>query len=151
MIRRILFWLAYALGLDPRGLFCFWDGKRWRRSDPMVLARRLWSIDNFDQDESRRRTTDDAGAVKLQGFGELADAVRIAFVINDVDNGGLTDLECEQLLTRFESYLGDLKKNGSPGPTSLLFTVPSVLPDGLTSVALDSGSMSIDSSLELPA
>jgi hypothetical protein len=117
----------------------------------MVLARRLWSIDNFDQDESRRRTTDDAGAVKLQGFGELADAVRIAFVINDVDNGGLTDLECEQLLTRFESYLGDLKKNGSPGPTSLLFTVPSVLPDGLTSVALDSGSMSIDSSLELPA
>lgn len=117
----------------------------------MVLARRLWSIDNFDQDESRKRIADDAGIVKFQGFEEIGVAVRMAFLINEAESGGLTDLECERLLTRFEEYLGGLKKNGSIGPTSLPFMVPTVLPAGLTSVESDFGSISIDSSLERPA
>ena len=131
MLRSILFWLAYAIGLDPRGLFVFFDGRRWRHADPMVLARRLWSISGFESDKSRELLRSDQGALKAQGFAEIARAVQKAFSVYEVEHGGLTEIECEALLDRFETYLGELKKNGSPGQTSAQFTVPNVSLDGL--------------------
>lgn len=143
MLLRFWYWLAYQLGMDPRGLFAYHDGRRWRYGDPIVMARAIWSIPNFDPEQSRQLILSDVGATKLLGFAEIASGVRIAWKINPSEEGGLTDLECEQLLTRFEIYLGDLKKNGSPGPTSQPFMVPDVSQFEVTNPALDSGSTSI--------
>lgn len=126
MLRSFLNLVAYALGLDPRGIFAFWDGRRWRYADPMVVARRLWSIPEFDSDKSRELIASGVGTLIVQGFEEIGDATRTAFGVRSAESGGLTDIECDRLLARFELYLGDLKKNGSLGQTSQGFTVPTV-------------------------
>jgi hypothetical protein len=139
MFYRLWIWIAYFLGIDPRGIFVYFDGRRHRHADPMVMARAIWSIPGFDPDVSRQLISSDVGATKLLGFEQIAVAVRDAWSISSAEDGGLTDLECFQLLARFDDYLGDLKKSGSPGPTLPHFTVPDVSQIEVTNPALDCG------------
>jgi hypothetical protein len=150
MWRSIYVWFAYRLGLDPRGLFAFWDGWRWRYADPLAVARVLWSVPDFDSGKSRELIASESGTLVVQGYAEIGRVVRHAFQVRPAEQGGLTDLECETLLARFEHYLGDLKKNGRPGQTSAQFTVPRPSLDSLTNPELDCGSTAIDSSSESP-
>lgn len=132
VFRSLLIWLAYRVGLDPRGLFAFHDGRRWRYVDPMAVARALWSIPDFDSTKSRQMINSNVGTLVAQGYQEIAVAVRQAFQVKAAEDGGLTEVECDTLLFMFELYLGELKKNGSPTQTSGQFTVPTVslpLPD----------------------
>lgn len=120
MFRSFWIWFLQCLGQDPRGIFSFWDGRRWRHSDPIVIARKLWSvvIDGmpFDSDASRDLIRTNIGTQLQKGYLDTSFAVCEAFDILPLAAGGLTELECAQLLDRFEDYLGDVKKNGNGKP-----------------------------------
>ncbi len=118
MLRSVFIWILYRLGADPRGLFSFHDGARWRYIDPMSAARSLWSIPGFDSDKSRELINSGNGMLMAQGFAEISAVVRKVFSVGLAEQGGLTELECRELLDRFELYLGAVKKNGNPGLTS---------------------------------
>ena len=132
MFRRFYVWFLQCLGFDPRGIFSFHDGKRWRHVDPIVVARRLWSVEvpdssiptvkgpnvPFESDNSRALIRSGIGTQVARGYGEVAFAVRDAFQVPELTDGGLTEVECDELLEKFENYVGDLKKNGNGLPTS---------------------------------
>lgn len=168
MLRTIWMWILQAIGFDPRGIFTFYDGRQYRRIDPMVAARRLWSItipqkpmpgmDSPDavipdvpfsmQDLMKDIASGDVGRFDhaCQTAGMVA---RQVFDLNLFDAGGLTELECVELLGRFDDYIGDVKKNSSGSPISAPSTgFPENSP---TSSNSDSGSTSNDSNFEPPA
>lgn len=122
MLRSLLYWLAYRVGLNPRGIFVYYDGRKWRYGDPLVMARSLWSIAGYDSGTVRMGIEEPSvlnpdGVSVVKAYGQLASIVRSAFDLRPVEDGGLTEFECRQLLDRFESYLGELKKNSSPMQT----------------------------------
>lgn len=162
MLLRLWIFILQALGFNPRGLFIFWDGRRYRRVDPMVIARNLWAAQvakevspgkfepmPFESLESLKLVKSAVGTKIQQGYAEIAEAVREAFELRHFENGGLSENECQLLLARFEDYLGDVKKNGSNSPTGSDSTNAS--PDGsATNSNSDSGSTSTDSVYVMP-
>ncbi len=164
MLRTLWIWILQCLGFDPRGIFSFHDGFRWRRVDPMVVARRLWSVSvkqaeipgltspdvAFDMDTSRKLIASGIGSQIQQGYAEISQAVREAFQIPDLEQGGLTEIECDELLGKFNTYLGDVKKNGSGKPISSPSTDSIPAEESATSSESDSGSTSTDSNSGQP-
>lgn len=143
MWTRFWQWLLTRCGLDPRGLFFFHDGRRWRSSDPLDVARKLFTHPEFDWDETPQLLLTGRAVVQLESFRIIGTAVRDALQIPPVEQGGLTDLECLDVLTEFRGYLGDVKKNGSLFPISPDSTdSPSVAGSG-TKPGSDCGSMDI--------
>ena len=128
MWTRFWLWLLTQLGQDPRGLFVFFDGRRWRSIDPLQAARELFSHPEFDWDETPQLLVTGRSTVQLEAFRLIGNAVRTVFQIPVVGSGGLTERECLDLLTGFRAYLGDVKKNGS------LFLI---LPDSTDSMSAD--------------
>jgi len=121
---RIVSWLWNACRLRRRVLFHFHDGQRTRRVDPLEVARRLFADQEFDWDETPRLLMTGHSGMQLETFRIIGNAVRSAFDIASVEHGGLSEIECLELLARFRDYLGDVKKNGSlfpilPAPTGL--------------------------------
>jgi hypothetical protein len=84
----------------------------------MEAARAMWSLPGFESDKARELIASGIGTLMAQGFAEIASAVRSAFKVASASEGGLTELECRELLDRFELYLGAVKKNGNPGRIS---------------------------------
>lgn len=117
MWTRFSLWLLTRLGRDPRGLFTFFDGRRWRSVDPLAVARAFFTHRNFDWDETPELLRSGVATVQLEAFRVIGEAVREVFAMKPVDQGGLSDLECLDLLTSFRQYLGDVKKNGNLFPT----------------------------------
>lgn len=146
MFRSLLNWILYAIGLDPRGLFPVWDGRKWLYVDPIAVARELWAIPGFESDKSRELIASGIGTLMAQGYSEIANATRIAFSLRDPLHGGLSEMECDRLLLRFEQYLGDVKKNGVPKLTSAPYTGEIPVPPPIPKPSLDYGSTSTGNS-----
>jgi hypothetical protein len=119
MWTRFVCWALTMLGRDPRGLFCFHDGLRWRHADPLVVARGFWTHPSFDWDETPKLLQSGNSSIQLQAFQSIAVAVRDVFCVRELSEGGLSEQECLDLLSSFRQYLGDVKKNGSLFPTSV--------------------------------
>lgn len=115
---RIISWLWNKYHARGRVLFQFHDGERTRRVDPLEVARRLFADPEFDWDETPRMLMTGHAAMQLETFRIIGNAVRRAFEVPSVEGGGLSEIECLELLTRFRGYLGDVKKNGSLFPIS---------------------------------
>ena len=143
MWTRFWHWLQTRLGRDPRGLFVYFDGRRWQSSDPLQVARQLFTHSEFDWDETPQLLLVPKADIQLEAFRVIGNAVRSAFQIASVDHGGLTDRECLDLLTAFRVYLGDVKKNGSLFPISPASTDSRAAAQLTTKPALDFGSMPI--------
>jgi len=91
------------------------------------MARLIWSIPRFDADQCRQTIgTATDGLTQLAALEQIGAAVRAAWQIESLEDGGLTDAECDRLLQRFDNYIGALKKNGNPSPIS---SPAMVLPD----------------------
>ena len=166
MLRTLFIWLLQSVGFDPRRIFTFYDGRWYRHIDPMVTARKLWSVTVqqeslypdfpdmvtpdtiFDSDAARKLIASAKPEEIQRGYRQISEAVQKVFDIKPLVYGGLTELECAQLLDRFEMYLGIVKKNGSPTPIS---PVPTDSTDeSATNNDLDSSSISIDNCFEQP-
>ncbi len=116
MITRLWLWLLTALGFDPRGIYIFHDGRNWRRVDPLATYLRFFDIPGFDPDKALADLSSGDPQKRLKKVSETASAVRTAFRVLPLDSGGLTDLECIELLSGFVDYAEDLKKNIEPTP-----------------------------------
>ena len=162
MLRSIWIWFLQSVGCDPRGIFRFYDGRRYRRVDPMGAARKLWAVtvkqkplpgmDGSgvvlpDLPFEWSAIVDAIGSGDATRFSEAyalaADVAKQVFDVRPLEDGGLTEEECVRLLGRFDDYIGDVKKNSSGSPILLPFTgFPNGLPTNSNS---DSGSTSTDS------
>lgn len=152
MWTRFWLWLLTRLGCDPRGLFLYFDGRRWRSADPLAVARAFFTHPSFDWDETPELLRSGVATVQLEAFRVIGLTVREVFAIEPVDRGGLTDRECLDLLASFRHYLGDVKKNGSLFPI-LPDSTESAQRDGLpilTKADLDFGSTPTAPSPERP-
>lgn len=116
MFARAWLWILSIVGLDPRGIFVFYDGKRWRRSDPFVIYRGIYEVPGFDPDTALPTLNQGDARQKLKSAEKIAAAVRHVFGVKQLEDGGLTDLECVQLLGDFFEFSDDLKKSTEPQP-----------------------------------
>jgi hypothetical protein len=105
--------LGYADG--EREIFEYWDGTRTRKGDPLAIHRALVCMPteefNIDVDPKVSRVPTPEG---LLATGRMAEAVRKAFGIKQVDEGGLTDGECIRLFIEFGALIRELEDAGRP-------------------------------------
>lgn len=138
---RFKLWFLQLLGRDPRGLFRFWNGRRWVSVDPLPAARVLMTHQKFDWNKTPKLTNDDDPETVSEAIQTSAEAARDAFGIPAFTAGGLTETECCRILWAFMDYMTDLKKNGSGPPTSPEPTAPRPLGESATNAESVSGSI----------
>jgi hypothetical protein len=120
MINLILRWLFNR----NRYVFKFWNGHRTVYADPMVLWRSLQQHEDFREDDFKLMKVD---ALREKIIGKVAGVTRSVFGVGTVEERGLTELECLDLLKAFISYSGFQKKSGEGN----LFSQPSTEPTAL--------------------
>jgi hypothetical protein len=111
MILNLLRRWYFARG---REIFRFWDGRRQRRIDPVMVWRALLAHPRFDLE--RDTTLLEVGLDSA--WQNTLDATREALGVLPHAEGGLTERETIQLCQSFCVYALELKKNSSPLPTS---------------------------------
>lgn len=117
MIGTIRNWFYSRVLNRHRLLFRYWNGSRFICEDPFVLFRKLLNTQDFD-------LSSDLKAVQLipdpkiivRKIEHIARGVREIFQIPDLSAGGLSELECVQLLLEFLRWSEALKKNGVTSP-----------------------------------
>lgn len=105
-----------------RLLFRFWNGSRFVSSDPFILLRKLLNTDKFDAEMDLKKLEIPDPKIVTEKIGFIAEGIREIFELPPYEKGGLTELECVQLLMEFSSFLERIKKNGA----SNLITSPSI-------------------------
>ena len=135
MINLILRWLFNR----NRYVFKFWNGHRTVYADPMVLWRSLQQHEDFREDDFKLMKVD---ALREKIIGKVAGVTRIVFGVGTVEERGLTELECLDLLKAFIAYSGFQKKSGEQNLFSQPSTEPTALDDSTSeqSTNEDSGS-----------
>jgi hypothetical protein len=124
-------WFLSRILNRHRLLFQFWDGRQFRRVDPFTLLRKLLNTDKFDPDDDLKKLKIPDAKLVCDKIGHIAEGVREIFGVKPLENGGLTELECVNLLMEFSAYLDRVKKNGGPMPISqpVMGPAPSEVPD----------------------
>lgn len=107
-----------------RAIFRFWDGSMDRAADPMVIYRALVEHPEFDWEKTPELIEIDDARIASDATRIEAAAVRQAFGVPSLAEGGLTEAECVQLLTQFTLWLGQKKSSSSPSPTLPAATEP---------------------------
>ena len=109
-----------------RYVFKFWNGHRTVYADPMVLWRALQQHEDFREDDFKLMKVD---ALREKIIGKVAGVTRCVFGVGTVEERGLTELECLDLLKSFIAYSGFQKKSGDLNLSSQPSTEPTVLDD----------------------
>ncbi len=133
------------------GIFAFFDGTRSRRADPMAVSRALFSHPTFSWEDHPKLIDVDDPAVSMDALRITAEAVRDAFTLPSVEDGGLTEIECVDLLASFVAYLASLKKSTETPRNSPELTGPTPSRGSTTKSAADSGSMETASNTGEPS
>lgn len=129
---------------ESRGIFRFHDGQRWRRVDPIRVSICLDAIDGFHPIDTPQLLQVEEGAELLKTAEKVAEAVRVAFKVPQFDDGGLTTLECVNLLADFFDFTEGVKKNSNPTPTLLRPTASASSGESVSSSGSASGSTCSD-------
>lgn len=108
-----------------RLLFRYWNGSRYVSADPFVILRSLLKTDKFDPDADLKKLEIPDAKIIAEKIGFIAEGVREIFDLPAFEKGGLSELECVQLLLEFSGFLEDVKKNGAQN----LITLPSTPPE----------------------
>lgn len=117
-------WFKRWLFNRNRYVFKFWNGHRTVYADPMVLWRTLQQNEDFREDDFKLMKVD---ALREKIIGKVAGVTRSVFGVGTVEERGLTELECLDLLKAFIAYSGFQKKSGGES----LFLQPSTEPEVL--------------------
>ena len=92
-----------------RYVFKFWNGHRTVYADPMVLWRSLQQNEDYREDDFKLMKVD---ALREKIIGKVAGVTRSVFGVGTVEERGLTELECLDLLKAYLLYSGFQKKSG---------------------------------------
>ena len=92
-----------------RYVFKFWNGHRTVYADPMVLWRALQQNEDYREDDFKLMKVD---ALREKIIGKVAGVTRSVFGVGTVEERGLTELECLDLLKAYLLYSGFQKKSG---------------------------------------
>ena len=109
-----------------RYVFKFWNGHRTVYADPMVLWRALQQHEDFREDDFKLMKVD---ALREKIIGKVAGVTRCVFGVGTVEERGLTELECLDLLKSFIAYSGFQKKSGDLNLSSQPSTETTALDD----------------------
>lgn len=124
MFNLVLRWLFNR----NRYVFKFWNGHRTVYADPMVLWRSLQQHEDFREDDFKLMKVD---ALREKIIGKVAGVTRCVFGVGTVEERGLTELECLDLLKAFIAYSGFQKKSGEQNLFSRPSTEPTVSGDSI--------------------
>ena len=133
---------------EERHIYSYFDGTKVRKVDPMLLYK-----------AKRRKWTDITIAWKLagsissqamKGQENLILLIRQVFDVKPLDEGGLTEVECVELLTHFVKYCDELQKKTPLFPmlSSYQWSPPNSSSDQEGSPTVDS---SVSGSARLPS
>ncbi len=103
-----------------RLLFRFWNGSRYVSSDPFVLLRSMLNTDKFDLEADMKALEIPEPKLVAKKIGHIAEGVREVFGVPPFEAGGLSELECVNLLLMFNEFLETVKKNGGQSLISSL-------------------------------
>lgn len=109
-----------------RYVFKFWNGHRTVYADPMVLWRALQQHEDFREDDFKLMKVD---ALREKIIGKVSCVTRSVFRVGTVEERGLTELECLDLLKSFIAYSGFQKKSGDLNLSSQPSTETTALDD----------------------
>jgi len=109
-----------------RYVFKFWNGHRTVYADPMVLWRALQQHEDFREDDFKLMKVD---ALREKIIGKVSCVTRSVFGVGTVEERGLTELECLDLLKSFIAYSGFQKKSGDLNLSSQPSTETTALDD----------------------
>jgi hypothetical protein len=109
-----------------RFVFRFWNGHRIATGDPMVIWRALQQHEDFREEDFKLMKVD---ALRDKTIGKVAKVVQEVFSLPALEDGGLTELECLDLLKAFMTYSGFQKKSGDLTQTLQSPTVQEVSED----------------------
>lgn len=84
------------------------------------MLRKLLNTDKFDAEMDLKKLEIPDAKIVTEKIGFIAEGVREIFSLPPYEKGGLTELECVQLLMEFSEFLERIKKNG----TSKLILLP---------------------------
>lgn len=130
--------LLGRLFATPREIYEFWDGRRWRRVDPLVVCRALQSHERFNPERHPDLVDEGDEEATVITVG----AVRDVFGLPVYDGKrGLTESECLSLLADFWHWCGDLKKKRNRPQTSPEPMEPEHSDESIMRRELDSGSI----------
>lgn len=111
-------WIYRRILNRHRLLFRYWNGSRFVSEDPFTLLRALVSSSKIDLDSDLQLLDVPDIKVVTRKVGQLAEEIREIFQLKPLSNGGLSELECVNLLIQFINYLERVKKNGDARLTS---------------------------------
>jgi hypothetical protein len=122
-------WLVNIIRSRQRQIFRFWDGKKVRGADPIVVWRALLSHPDFEITRDTELMNVPDFKVSDPARRRCVAATRAAFGVESLGGGGLTEDETVDLFKAFCIYAVELKKNFRDTPISSEPTpAPSVLP-----------------------
>lgn len=98
-----------------RDIFSYFNGQRVVKGDPLVLWRALHQHEDYAESDFKLLK---APALRDQIIAKLAGVVRQVFAVKVPDEGGLTEMECLDLLQSFILYAGLQKKSTGQTQTS---------------------------------
>ncbi len=122
-----------------RLIYTYFNGKELVQADPIRLFRRM--ADRGVELKINMELAMSLSKDAAKGYQKLVDGVRDVFQVKGLEEGGLTEAECFDLLNHFTEYCDEIKKNSSPTPTLRVATSsstsspPVVLPTSPTSAS----------------
>lgn len=134
-----------------RLVYSFFTGEKTIKVDPLVYYKKIMEIGpelSIDMKVANSQSKD-----AKKAHDSYVAKIREVFGIKAFSNGGLSDIECAELLDHFLTFCDTLKKNTKPSPTpskpmeDSKSTSPSV-PN--TESILDSGSIVKEPSIAKP-
>lgn len=120
-------------GIQSQAIYRYWNGeRRWWffprkvNGDPLRIIRDLTADENhsleLDMQESELESPK-----AIAALGRVCQAVRKAFRVKPLEEGGLSDLACVALLNHFLLWMADQKKTIDRLRTSFTPTGPELL------------------------
>lgn len=94
-----------------RQIFHFHDGRRKRSADPIKVWTALQLDPQFEMDRHVRELHSHDDKTAAEASQTTSAAIRRAFMVDEFDNGGLTDQECIGVFNAYVSWLESQKKS----------------------------------------
>ncbi len=100
-----------------RMIYCYFDGKKDVKADPMVLYRR--AMENGPELSIDLKVANIPNKDSAKAHKGAVEKIRKIFSLVSFEDGGLTELETLDLLDHFFAFCDGVKKNSSASPTSV--------------------------------